>query len=91
MSIAADHAYHVQYNMVMVSSDWIRGIYADRFGVPLQLAIFAHGKEQNPILYRITTQEIYNLAKQYLRRDTKIIRTLPWIIRLPINFLKRTF
>lgn len=33
MSVAADHAYHVQYNMVMVSSDWIRGIYADAFDI----------------------------------------------------------
>ena len=33
MSIAADHAYHVQYNMVTVSSDRIRSIYADAFDI----------------------------------------------------------
>ena len=33
MSIAADHAYHAQYNMMTVSSDQIRGIYADAFDI----------------------------------------------------------
>lgn len=33
MSIPADRATHAQYNLVMVSSDKIRGIYADAFDV----------------------------------------------------------
>lgn len=33
MSITADNAYHAQYNIVSVSSDKIRGIYADAFNI----------------------------------------------------------
>ncbi len=35
MSVAADHAYHAQYNMVSVSSDKIRSIYADAFDIDI--------------------------------------------------------
>lgn len=79
MSIAADHAYHAQYNMVMVSSDWIRSIYADAFDIDVH-RVKALGCPRTDAFYdekqlEQTKEKVYEAHPEF--RDRYVILYAP--------------
>lgn len=72
MSIAADHAYHAQYNMVSVSSDKIRGIYADAFDIDIH-KVKALGTPRTDVFYdekqlELTREKVYQAYPEFRNR-----------------------
>lgn len=72
MSIAADHAYHAQYNIVAVSSDKIRGIYADAFNIDVH-KVKALGCPRTDMFYdeewmQQTKEKVYQVYPQFKDR-----------------------
>ena len=72
MSIAADHAYHAQYNMVSVSSDKIRGIYADAFDIDIH-KVKALGTPRTDVFFdekqlELTREKVYQAYPEFRNR-----------------------
>ncbi len=79
MSIAADHAYHAQYNIVSVSSDKIRGIYADAFDIDVH-KVKALGCPRTDLFYdkkqvEQTKEKVYEVYPEF--RDRYVIIYAP--------------
>ncbi len=79
MSIAADHAYHAQYNMVSVSSNGIRGIYADAFDIDVH-KVKALGCPRTDAFYDTkqmeeTKEKVYEKYPEF--RDSYVILYAP--------------
>lgn len=79
MSVVADRAYHAQYNMVSVSSDRIRGIYADAFDMDVQ-KVKALGCPRTDVFYdeeklKKVRKKVYETYPEF--RDRYIIIYAP--------------
>lgn len=79
MSVHADIAYHAQYNIVSVSSDKIRGIYADAFNIDVH-KVKALGCPRTDLFYdeklvEDTKERVYQTYPEF--RDRYIIIYAP--------------
>lgn len=79
MSIPADISYHAQYNMVTVSSDKIRGIYADAFNIDVH-KVKALGCPRTDVFYdekqiEETKERVYEAYPEF--RDRYVIIYAP--------------